>query len=152
MFGMPPKNVGLFAAVLIGAMAVVMTVQFWLARQFGFGGVSGLAWFAPFAVACITAGQNYLNNFEGVWTTGERNRLAWAYSITASVIGSAHWFFNILTDADMPASFAVVFFFVLMAVLGCLISYAFARILLALAVRPRATKPALTSILSETEK
>ena len=36
MFGVPFKNLGLFSAVYIGALAVSMAILFWLRVQFDF--------------------------------------------------------------------------------------------------------------------
>lgn len=155
MFGTPLKNVGLFATVLIGATIIMMMILFWLDTQFGFDGGSGGAWIGPFAAACIVAGQSYAKKSDWSWTADDRHRLAFAYAVTASVIGLVFAIIYYLLD---PSIFAVlgtfwgIFVLLFGAALGSLISYAIARFLLARVVRPKATKPAKTSFLSEIEK
>jgi len=155
MFGTPLKNVGLFAAVLVGIALILSAILFWLAAQFGFDGGSAGTWIGPFAAACIVAGQSYAKESGWTWTADDRRRLALAYAVTGTVIGLAFALISIILD---PSTFAILgtfwgaFALVFGSALGGLISYALARFLLARVVRPKATKAAMTTIVSETEK
>lgn len=142
MFGIPLKNLGLFAAVSIVATALLAVITFVLANQFGFGGGSAGAWIGPFAAGCVIAGNRYAKSRDWAWTRDERHRLALAYAVTSMIISVALASLVLLVDPDMVAILTTSWggmFVVVGFAAGSLISYGLARWLLGNTVRPRAT-------------
>ena len=140
MFGVPFKNLGLFSAVYIGALAVSMAILFWLRVQFDFDAGSTGTWIASFAASCIVAGQSYAKSSNWTWSREDRRNLAMAYAAASSVIGLVlaipYMAFDPRGFGEL-ASFWGLFILVFGGLFGTLISYALARFLLGRVVRQK---------------
>jgi Kef-type K+ transport system membrane component KefB len=134
MFGVPLKNLALFTAVNIAGIIVVALIFFWLDRQFGLkqqGSAAG--WIAPFATACLVAGNRYAKGSGWSWTREDRRNLAMAYAAVSFLIGLVFTVGYLAFDPGVSpilGTFWGLFLLVFGGLFGSLIAYAVARLLL----------------------
>ena len=135
MFGVPLKNLGLFAGVLVASMVIVAAILMWMEMQFAVDLGSAGTWIGPYAAAVMTAGQSYAKSTSWNWSSDDRTRLAKAYSLLATLLGllPALAFIWLTPTALSPVWILLLIF--IGSALGALISYALARLFLGRFVR-----------------
>ena len=133
MFGVPIKNLALFALVYIFAAAILGTIDFLLRAQFGFSAESSGAWIGSFGAACIVAGHSFAKASNWQWQREERRRLAMAYAATSFLLSlvfvAIYAIFNPMLG-ELFTSFWILFIVFFACLFSTLISYAFARFVL----------------------
>ncbi|MFA4893071.1 ABZJ_00895 family protein [Brevundimonas sp.] len=138
MFGVPLRNLALFATVNIVATVALGVIFLLLDSQFGFDGGSSASWIPSFAVACLVAGRAYAKGSGWTWTREDRRNLAMAYAAAAFLIGLVIALGAFAFDPNVFATLGAfwgIFLLVFGGLFGSLISYALARLLLGRAVR-----------------